>query len=455
MSSQQHPQQRLKKMPIFRCCFCFQQFDNASGLGNHQWRCVPVVNNDVSLFPTNNNNIEPSSSQQSHVSNEAHCNILEDNDNLFMLAEGYDDDEIDDEEFYVHALDVAVADKYDTINLFDDDWDESSVESEQTMDTNGDNSTTITTKDVIMETISSSSLLDYQCFTEMNKAMGTLSRNMVVAIELLSLLRTSGCSLSLYDKIKFWVEESIPHTMAESLPTRDNIIKVLEERYHTKCMKPEPKKVVLPSMNLPIEIPVNPMLGCIYSLLSDENLMTSSNLIFPDCTQPWNTIPFGDTYSEINTGLAYQSFQKRIKHFGNAVQIPLIFFIDGTAIDCACQHSQTPVMFTLGIFKQALRNRSKAWRNLGFIKSNVKEQYSQQDIDVATNKTKKYPKSHECYEPDKHKDFHTQLRCIINDLLRMQREKEESNGYLLSMAKRRKSVMFSSLLFFCWRHNGT
>ena len=91
-------------------------------------------------------------------------------------------------------------------------------------------------------------------------------------------------------------------------------------------MKPEPKKVVLPSMNLPIEIPVNPMLGCIYSLLSDENLMTSSNLIFPDSTQPWNTIPFGETYSEINTGLAYQSFQKQIKHFGNAVQIPLIFF---------------------------------------------------------------------------------------------------------------------------------
>jgi len=121
--------------------------------------------------------------------------------------------------------------------------------------------------------------------------------------------------------------------------------------------------------------------------------MMSSNLIFPDSMQPWNMIPFGETYSEINTGLAYQSFQKRIKHFGNVVQIPLIFFIDGTAIDHACRHSQTPVMFTLGIFKQALCNQSKAWCNLGFIKNNIKEQYSQQDIDVATDKPKLFQKT--------------------------------------------------------------
>jgi len=217
-----------------------EQFDNASGLGNHQWRCVPVENsdlvidNDVSLLPTNNNNIEPLS--QHLVSNEVNCNVLDDNDNLFMLAEGFDDD-IDDEEFNVNAIGIAVADKYDTIDLLDDDWDESSVElnhklgeeHDQTMNTNDTNGDVIITKDGSMETISSSSLLDYKCFTEINKAMGTLLHSMVAAIELLSLLRTSGCSLTLYDKIKFWVEESIPHTLAEPLPTWDKIIKVMDE----------------------------------------------------------------------------------------------------------------------------------------------------------------------------------------------------------------------------------
>jgi len=82
--------------------------------------------------------------------------------------------------------------------------------------------------------------------------------------------------------------------------------------------------------------------------------MQGKNLIFCDPKQPFITEAFNNQYSEVNTGLAYQSFQKRIKHFGNAVQIPIIFFIDGTAIDWACRHSQTPVMFTLGIFKQIL-----------------------------------------------------------------------------------------------------
>ena len=189
-------------MPIFCCCFCFQQFDNTSGLGNHQWRCVPiensttVIDNNVSLLPTNNNNIKPWSQQP--ISNEVNCNVLDDNDNLFMLAEGYDD-EIDDEEFNVNAVDIAVADKYDTIDLLDDDWDESSVESNhkmgeennQTMNTDDTNGDVIITKDGSMETVSSS-LLEYKCFTEINKAMGSLLHSMVAAIKLLSLLRTSG-----------------------------------------------------------------------------------------------------------------------------------------------------------------------------------------------------------------------------------------------------------------------
>jgi len=185
-------------------------------------------------------------------------------------------------------------------------------------------------------------------------------------------------------------------------------------------MSPIPTSATLPSINLPIEIPVNPLLGCIYSLLSDETLMTSENLIFPDMNDLSVISPFNGIYGEINSGLAYHSFEQTVHNFGNAVPIPLIFFIDGTAIDRAGRHLQTPIMFTLGIFKQSVRNQSKAWRNLGFVKSNVKEQYSQKDIKDATQNKHTVPKNNPCYVPDNHDDFHTQIHCIFNDLLRIQ-----------------------------------
>jgi len=216
----------------------------------------------------------------------------------------------------------------------------------------------------------------------------------------------------------------IPHNMTESLPSQEKVIKMMEHRHNLKCIAPVKTKVTLPSINLPIEIPINPLLGCIYSLLSDENLMRSNNLIFADPNNPSQNTPYNGKYNEINSGLAYQSFQKSIENINNAVPIPIIFFIDGTAIDRACRHSQTPVMMTLGIFKQCLRNKSVAWRNLGFVKNNVKQHYSQQQINEANRQNRKYPKNHDCYVPDTHNDWHTQIRCIMNDLSRIQKKEE-------------------------------
>jgi len=115
--------------------------------------------------------------------------------------------------------------------------------------------------------------------------------------------------------------------MLEALPTRDKVVKVMEQQYNLQCVAPKQKKVILQSINLPIEIPVNPLLGCI-SLLEDQNLMQDINLIFPDSHDPLIIEPYSGKYSEVNTGLAYHSFQKGIKHFGNAIQVPLIFFIN-------------------------------------------------------------------------------------------------------------------------------
>ncbi len=196
-------------MPILYCCFCLEQFDNAKGLGNHQWRCVPTDNNDNDLLRSTM--VEQVAQQIEQVAQQNERNISDDNDNLFMLAENYDSDSAN--ECNVNDIANAVADKYDTIDLLDEECDESSDDSNEDMCVDHDiehdqhpvnNAST-------MDTISSTSLLEYKSFTETKK--------------------TSGCSLALYDKIKMWVEESIPHTLAEPLPTWDNIVKVMEARY--------------------------------------------------------------------------------------------------------------------------------------------------------------------------------------------------------------------------------
>jgi len=100
---------------------------------------------------------------------------------------------------------------------------------------------------------------------------------------------------------------------------------MMEKRHNLKCIALIKTEVILPSINLPVEIPINPLLGCIYSLLSDEKLMTSDNLIFTNPNDPSQSTPYSGNYSEINTGLAYQSFQQSVQRIDNAVPVPSIF----------------------------------------------------------------------------------------------------------------------------------
>jgi len=175
---------------------------------------------------------------------------------------------------------------------------------------------------------------------------------MTAAIELSSLLRVSGCSLTLYDKISFWLQNRISYLIMELLPTWDKVIKIMEEWWHSfQCVAPQKKEVVFAFYKFTYWDSGESTIGMYIFSIIQWKFDAGKNLIFCDPKQLFITEPFNNQYSEVNTGLAYQSFQKRIKHFGNAVQIPIIIFIDGTAIDWACCHSQTPVMFTLGIFK--------------------------------------------------------------------------------------------------------
>jgi len=80
--------------------------------------------------------------------------------------------------------------------------------------------------------------------------------------------------------------------------------------------------------------------------------MKSENLVFKDLEHLSYVPPLNDykSYYEIDSGTAYHLFQQKITGKNDAVQIPLIFFSDGTVVDKAGRHSFEPFMFTPGIF---------------------------------------------------------------------------------------------------------
>ena len=101
-----------------------------------------------------------------------------------------------------------------------------------------------------------------------------------------------------------------------------------------------------------------------------------------------------------------------------------LFFSDGTVVDKAGRHSFEPFMFTLGIFKQALRTKPMAWRNLGFTKSNPKSKFSNANIETGKPNVQKFGQKDPRQVPGPHRDFHAQVRIILQELLQIQSLKD-------------------------------
>jgi len=317
----------------FRCIPCSLVFDTQTGLSNHKYRkgCfldsgknkIAKTSEDATAeivvfsalvgvrddrLMTDQVQINEDNEECDYGGDEA---AQEDND--------YDGAEMMNKE--EEAILPQVANKYDMFGINDED---ASINENWMEDIAEDiaNSETENVQSIIDVTegngnmnnhISSKSLLAMKA-NGLTKSEVCLEMNFVAGIELLAILHNSGASIQLYDKIVKWLEECILHKLTESLPTRESIIKRMEVRHNLRCLAPKRTEVVLPSINLPIEIPVNPFLGCILSLLSDKNLMKSENLIFPNVDNLSQVPQYNGTYTEVNTGLAYLSYQRKIRN---------------------------------------------------------------------------------------------------------------------------------------------
>ena len=68
---------------------------------------------------------------------------------------------------------------------------------------------------------------------------------------------------------------------------------------------------------------------------------------------------------------------------------------------------------TLGIFKQSLRTKPIAWRNLGFTRGNPKTKFSNADKERGKQNVHKFSQKDPRHVPDNHRDFH----CTNDDIV--------------------------------------
>jgi len=155
---------------------------------------------------------------ETYVNHDNSLHACED-DNIDLMDDLIDDDNTFNIKHDFRNGSSTIADKYDTIELLDDSDDESECSEDDMLiiETQLDQPEININNMSIINNISSTLLLEHQKSVKGEKR--PLPANMIAAIELLSLLRASGCSLTLYDKISFWLEKRITHLTMESLPT--------------------------------------------------------------------------------------------------------------------------------------------------------------------------------------------------------------------------------------------
>ena len=166
------------------------------------------------------------------------------------------------------------------------------------------------------------------------------------------------------------------------MPKQDTVIKQLKDQYMMDDLYPEQKSCILASIGLPIYVPVHSFVNSLYSLLVASDLMRKENLLFADMNNPAYVSPRNSdaTLDDINMGNAYYDYYNKLIDPTNNVIIPLMLFANGMQIDKNGHICQEPWMFTLGIFKCAIRNQPHAWRNIGLTKLNAHNLYSSEEI---------------------------------------------------------------------------
>ena len=105
----------------------------------------------------------------------------------------------------------------------------------------------------------------------------------------------------------------------------------------------------------------------LFSLLQDESLMVTENLVLNKDYPMSMYIPSDGKVGEANSGSRYRELYNELAQGKNQLLVPIIMYLDGTAIDSKGHIEICPVSFTTSLFTEKARRDVKAWRLMGYV----------------------------------------------------------------------------------------
>ena len=197
-----------------------------------------------------------------------------------------------------------------------------------------------------------------------------LSKELMMSIELLYLLKNAGCPLYLFDSILLWVQNAVSRGFCfkGKLPKRQMVLNLLEKRFKTSSCKPQTFDFKLEGGEKS-SVVIFETQAMIRSLLNDNRLMSEEHLVISKTNPAVYQAKYvpSSKLDEIHQGSVCRLSQQVLCTSPKDVFCGIILYIDGTVMGPFTSGHLEPVMMSLTIFSRKTRYQSYAWRPIAFI----------------------------------------------------------------------------------------
>ena len=273
-----------------------------------------------------------------------------------------------------------------------------------------------------------------------------IDNSTIASVKLLKIMLDGHLPSCHYSKIIQWHNEtlmasSIDQSMSQVslIKSKKRVIKFLHDimfKYISPSLslKPVHSVMTLPSQ-LSTKISKINVIGSIFSLLTDPELMKEDNIYIHDKTYRKPNECISKVYKDIHHSESFKNAHRSFCVSTNDILVPIIPFIDGTPIDPYGRNNLEVVMFTLGIFNQSTRNKPTAWRVAGYVPDPTNSN---------TGEHIKFDLSHHKKAVSKRIDYHEMLSFILDDFVKL----EQSDGILFEFPNKEKTTLITYRLKF-------